>query len=145
MRISDWSSDVCSSDLPNAMGGREVGGLASTLASHMDFAPESVDRVRRFWSAPAMAAKPGLKAVDMFREVGRGKIKALWIMATNPAVSLPNAGAVREALAACPFVVRSEEHTSELQSLMRISYAVFCLNNKNIHTKVKETQYTNKR
>src|SRR3546814_12778016 len=63
---------------PNAMGGREVGGLASTLASHMDFAPESVDRVRRFWSAPAMAAKPGLKAVDMFREVGRGKIKALW-------------------------------------------------------------------
>src|SRR3546814_19541900 len=107
MRISDWSSDVCSSDLPNAMGGREVGGLASTLASHMDFAPESVDRVRRFWSAPAMAAKPGLKAVDMFREVGRGKIKALWIMATNQAVSLPNAGAVREGLAACPSIGRA--------------------------------------
>ena len=93
---------------PNAMGGREVGGLASTLAAHMDFAPGNVDHVRQFWSAPAMAAKPGLKAVDLFRELGRGKIKALWIMATNPAVSMPDAGAVREALAACPFVVVSD-------------------------------------
>src|SRR3546814_18181281 len=108
MRISDWSSDVCSSDLPNAMGGREVGGLASTLAAHMDFAPESVDRVRRFWSAPAMAVKPGLKAVDMFRAVGRGKIKALWIMETNTAGSLTEPGAVREELAAFPFAVGSD-------------------------------------
>src|SRR3546814_15568720 len=43
---------------PNAMGGREVGGLASTLAAHMDFAPGNVDLVRQFWSAPARAAKP---------------------------------------------------------------------------------------
>src|SRR3546814_1012945 len=99
-----------------------------------------------------MATKPGLKAVDLFRSVGEGRIKALWVMATNPAVSLPDANRVREALAACPFVVvsdciadtdtsryahvklpaaaRSEEHTSELQSLMRISYAVFCLKKK---------------
>jgi assimilatory nitrate reductase catalytic subunit len=93
---------------PNAMGGREVGGLASTLAAHMDFAPDNVARVGRFWSAPRMAAKPGLKAVDMFRALGEGRIKAIWIMATNPAVSMPDAGRVREALAACPFVVVSD-------------------------------------
>ena len=93
---------------PNAMGGREVGGLASTLAAHMDFAPENVDRVGRFWAAPHMATKPGLKAVDLFRAIGEGRVKALWIMATNPAVSLPDAGAVREALRSCPFVVMSD-------------------------------------
>lgn len=93
---------------PNAMGGREVGGLASTLAAHMDFSAENVARVGRFWAAPQMAAKPGLKAVDLFHAVGEGRIKALWIMATNPAVSMPDAGRVREALAACPFVVVSD-------------------------------------
>ncbi len=93
---------------PNAMGGREVGGLASTLAAHMDFAPENLDRVGRFWNAPTTATTPGLKAVDLFKAVGDGRIKALWIMATNPAVSMPDAGAVRDALAACPFVVVSD-------------------------------------
>jgi assimilatory nitrate reductase catalytic subunit len=93
---------------PNAMGGREVGGLASSLAAHMDFAPENVARVERFWAAPRMATKPGLKAVDLFRAVGEGRIKALWIMATNPAVSMPDAGRVREALEACQFVVVSD-------------------------------------
>ena len=93
---------------PNAMGGREVGGLASTLAAHMDFAPDHVARVQRFWSAPRMATGPGLKAVDLFRALGEGRIKAIWIMATNPAVSMPDAGRVREALAACPFVVVSD-------------------------------------
>src|SRR5690606_23081347 len=93
---------------PNAMGGREVGGLASTLAAHMDFAPDNVARVARFWGTENVAAKPGLKAVDLFRSVGEGRIKALWVMATNPAVSMPDAGAVREALGACPFVVVSD-------------------------------------
>ncbi|WP_313803396.1 molybdopterin-dependent oxidoreductase [Sphingobium sp.] len=93
---------------PNAMGGREVGGLASTLAAHMDFAPENVERVGRFWAAPTMATKPGLKAVDLFRAINEGRIKALWIMATNPAVSLPDAGRVREALEAVPFLVVSD-------------------------------------
>jgi assimilatory nitrate reductase catalytic subunit len=93
---------------PNAMGGREVGGLASTLAAHMDFAPDNVARVGRFWAAPAMATKPGLKAVDLFRAINEGRIKALWIMATNPAVSLPDAGRVREALASIPFLVVSD-------------------------------------
>ncbi|BAI97687.1 nitrate reductase [Sphingobium sp. TA15] len=93
---------------PNAMGGREVGGLASSLAAHMDFAPENVERVGRFWAAPAMATKPGLKAVDLFRAINEGRIKALWIMATNPAVSMPDAGRVREALEAIPFLVVSD-------------------------------------
>ena len=93
---------------PNAMGGREVGGLASTLAAHMDFAPDNVARIGRFWAASAMAKKPGLKAVDLFRAIGEGRIKALWVMATNPAVSLPDAARVRDALAACPFVVMSD-------------------------------------
>jgi len=93
---------------PNAMGGREVGGLATTLAAHRDFAPGNRAEVGRFWAAPRMAEKPGLKAVDLFRAVGEGRVKALWVMATNPAVSLPDAGRVREALAACPFVVVSD-------------------------------------
>src|SRR5690606_19813124 len=93
---------------PNAMGGREVGGLASTLAAHRDFASEHVADLRRFWAAPNMATKPGLKAVDLFRAVGEGRVKALWVMATNPAVSLPDAGRVRDAMEACPFVVVSD-------------------------------------
>ena len=93
---------------PNAMGGREVGGLASSLASHMDFAPENVARVGRFWAAPDMATKPGLKAVDLFRAIRDGRVKALWVMATNPAVSMPDANMVRDALSICPFVVVSD-------------------------------------
>ncbi|MFS8035447.1 molybdopterin-dependent oxidoreductase [Xanthobacter sp. AM11] len=93
---------------PNAMGGREVGGLANQLAAHMGFAPEEVDRVRRFWGAPHMAAHEGLKAVDMFAAIGRGEIKALWVMGTNPAVSLPEADAVRRALARLDLFVLSE-------------------------------------
>ena len=93
---------------PNAMGGREVGGLASTLAAHMDFAPENVANVGRFWGSSTVASKPGLKAVDMFRAVRDGRIKALWVMATNPAVSMPDANMVRDALATCPFVVVSD-------------------------------------
>ncbi|PVX30607.1 nitrate reductase [Sphingomonas pokkalii] len=93
---------------PNAMGGREVGGLASTLAAHRGFGAQDIADVGRFWAAERMATKPGLKAVDLFRAVGEGRIKALWIMATNPAVSMPDAGRVRDALAACPFVVVSD-------------------------------------
>jgi assimilatory nitrate reductase catalytic subunit len=93
---------------PNAMGGREVGGLANQLAAHMDFAPDHVDRVRRFWDAPRIATKPGLKAVDMFDAVERGEIKALWIMSTNPVVSMPDAERVRLALARCDLVVVSD-------------------------------------
>jgi len=93
---------------PNAMGGREVGGLANMLAAHMGFDPVSVDRVSRFWGAPAIARKPGLKAVDLFQAVEEGRIKALWIIATNPAVSLSDTNQVRRALEKCPFVVVSD-------------------------------------
>lgn len=93
---------------PNAMGGREVGGLASTLAAHMGFTQEACDRVSRFWSAPDIARKPGLKAIDMFEAIHDGRIKAVWIMATNPVVSLPDARRIREALARCPLVVVSD-------------------------------------
>ena len=97
---------------PNAMGGREVGGLANTLAAHMGFAPDEVDRVRRFWNAPNIAEREGLKAVQMFEAIERGEIKALWVMATNPAVSLPRAGAVREALKKLELFVVSENMLS---------------------------------
>ena len=93
---------------PNAMGGREVGGLANQLAAHMGFARRDVDRVRRFWNAPHMAEREGLKAVQMFEAIERGEIKALWVMATNPGVSLPRAGAVREALKKLELFVVSE-------------------------------------
>jgi assimilatory nitrate reductase catalytic subunit len=94
---------------PNAMGGREVGGLANQLAAHMQFDDVS-DRaaLQAFWRSPALAPKPGLKAVELFDAVLDGRIKALWIVATNPAASMPRADRVRAALAACPFVVVSD-------------------------------------
>jgi assimilatory nitrate reductase catalytic subunit len=93
---------------PNAMGGREVGGLANMLAAHTDFIPEHTNMVQRFWQSPTIATQAGLKAVDLFNAVKAGKVKALWIMATNPAVSLPDANLVREAMAHCDFVVVSD-------------------------------------
>ncbi len=93
---------------PNAMGGREVGGLANMLAAHLDFIPEHTDLVQRFWHSPTIARQAGLKAVDLFNAIKVNKIKALWIMATNPAVSMPDANWVREAMAQCEFVVVSE-------------------------------------
>jgi len=93
---------------PNAMGGREVGGLANQLAAHMGFAPAEIDRVRRFWQAPRIATHEGLKAVQMFEAIGRGEIKALWVIGTNPVVSLPDADAVRAALQKLELFVVSE-------------------------------------
>ncbi|MFW6198042.1 MAG: molybdopterin-dependent oxidoreductase, partial [Myxococcota bacterium] len=93
---------------PNAMGGREVGGLANTLAAHMGFEPASVDRMRRFWGSPRVPDAPGSKAVDLFQAVGDGRIEAIWILCTNPVASLPNADRVREALERCPLVVVSD-------------------------------------
>jgi assimilatory nitrate reductase catalytic subunit len=93
---------------PNAMGGREVGGLANSLAAHMGFEPESVDRVRRFWNAPRIAEREGLKAVAMFEAVARGDIKALWIVGSNPAASLPDADAARGALQKLELLVVSD-------------------------------------
>jgi assimilatory nitrate reductase catalytic subunit len=93
---------------PNAMGGREVGGLANMLAAHMNYTATDIDRVRRFWAAPRMAEAEGLKAVQMFEAIERGEIKALWVMHTNPAVTLPRADAMREALKTLELFVVSE-------------------------------------
>lgn len=94
---------------PNAMGGREVGGLANMLASHLDLDnPQHQQLVQDFWQSPVIARQPGLKAVDLFQAVESGKIKAIWIMATNPIVSLPDADQVKRALEKCEFVVVSD-------------------------------------
>ena len=94
---------------PNAMGGREVGGLANMLAAHMEIEnPEHRRIVQDFWRSPAIASRPGLKAVDLFRAVEDGRVKALWIMGTNPVDSMPEANRVREAIRNCPFVVVSD-------------------------------------
>ncbi|AHE97790.1 nitrate reductase [Thioalkalivibrio paradoxus] len=94
---------------PNAMGGREVGGLANQLAAHMGFDdPGAHDRLRRFWRAPRLAARPGLKAVELFQAIESGRVKAVWIMGTNPAFSLPDAERVSDALRRCPLVVVSD-------------------------------------
>ncbi|NUB45720.1 molybdopterin-dependent oxidoreductase [Fertoebacter nigrum] len=94
---------------PNAMGGREVGGLANMLACHLELDnPAHRDAVQGFWGSPAMPTAPGLKAVDMFRAVEEGRIKALWIICTNPAVSMPDADRVAAAIRGCDFVVVSD-------------------------------------
>jgi assimilatory nitrate reductase catalytic subunit len=94
---------------PNAMGGREVGGLANMLAAHMELDdPKHRRAVQAFWKSPRIAARPGLKAVELFEAARAGRIKALWIMATNPIDSMPDADAVAAALRACPFVAVSD-------------------------------------
>lgn len=93
---------------PNAMGGREVGGLANQLAVHRAFDAESIKQVQAFWDSPEIATQPGLKAVELFEAVERGEIKVLWIMATNPVVSLPDNQLVKRALEICPFVIVSD-------------------------------------
>ncbi len=94
---------------PNAMGGREVGGLANMLACHLDLEDATHrNAVAGFWNAHDLPTKAGLKAVDMFRAVESGQIKALWIIHTNPAVTMPEADRVRDAIANCDFTVVSD-------------------------------------
>ncbi len=94
---------------PNAMGGREVGGLSNMLAAHMDL-ENGAHRalVQQFWDSPTIADTPGLKAVELFEAIHAGSIKAVWIIATNPVVSLPNANRVKEALERCELVMISD-------------------------------------
>jgi assimilatory nitrate reductase catalytic subunit len=94
---------------PNAMGGREVGGLSTMLAAHLELGePAHRALVQEFWRAPTMAQGPGLKAVELFEAIEAGRVKAVWIMATNPLVSLPDSEQARRALAACELVVVSD-------------------------------------
>ncbi|REL29420.1 nitrate reductase [Thalassotalea euphylliae] len=94
---------------PNAMGGREVGGLANQLAAHMDIEnPAHRDLVQTFWQSPHIPTEQGAKAVDMIEQMQSGKIKAVWVMATNPLVSLPDHNQVAKAFEQCEFVVVSD-------------------------------------
>jgi assimilatory nitrate reductase catalytic subunit len=94
---------------PNAMGGREVGGLANMLAAHMELAePAHRELVQTFWQSPAIADKPGLKAVELFQAIEDGRVKAVWVIATNPVVSLPDADQARRALSRCELVISSD-------------------------------------
>lgn len=94
---------------PNAMGGREVGGLANQLAAHMEIASgQHRQLVQEFWQSSTIPETDGLKAVELFDAIHEGKIKAVWIMATNPVVSLPDAGKVKQALSQCPLVIVSD-------------------------------------
>src|SRR3546814_7713198 len=104
MRISDWSSDVCSSDLP---------------------APGREDAFRKWYNdeyLPGAVARPGVKSGGLlvFRTYGQ-------MIPTTPSHKYVGIYRINDA--------RSEEHTSELQSLMRISYAVFCLKKKQQNNK----------
>ena len=94
---------------PNAMGGREVGGLANLLSAHRDLAnPDHRAEVARLWGVADVPAKPGKSAVEMFEAAADGEIRALWIACTNPAQSMPNAMTVRRALERAEFVVVQE-------------------------------------
>ncbi len=94
---------------PNAMGGREVGGLANQLAAHMDIDnPDHRRWVSEFWQTDNLAPGAGLKAVELFDALESGRVRALWIMGTNPAVSLPDGNRMRRALSRCELLVVSD-------------------------------------
>jgi ferredoxin-nitrate reductase len=91
---------------PNAMGGREVGGLATMLAAHRELGnPEHRRQVAEFWGVPSVPEKPGLTATEMFAALREGRMKAVWIICTNPLVSLPDLQLAEEALRQAKFVV----------------------------------------
>src|SRR3546814_4893211 len=113
MRISDWSSDVCSSDLRQSVRAADEPGYAGSLAH--DAGPREHD------ARAAGTARPQLRALAAERPAGRGR---------ESAGRQPRRLAAPGAAPPAARRPRSEEHTSELQSLMRISYAVFCLKKK---------------
>ncbi len=93
---------------PNAMGGREVGGLANQLAAHMAFNEPDIDRVQRFWQAPNIVRRPGKMITEVVEAIEAGTIKVLWVLGTNPAVSLPQTSDVRAAFKKLDLFVVSE-------------------------------------
>ena len=100
---------------PNAMGGREVGGMANLLAVHKDLNnPEHRKEVSDFWGGKQVQAKPGYTATEMFNALDNGDLKAIWIICTNPVVSMPNATKIEQALKKAKFVVVQDvSHNSE--------------------------------
>ena len=93
---------------PNAMGGREVGGLSNLLPAHRDLSNElHRNEVERFWQVPlgTIQPRPGLTATEMFQALNEGKLKAIWILCTNPLISLPDVRVAEEGLKKAKFVV----------------------------------------
>ncbi len=96
---------------PNAMGGREVGGMATLASGHRNLAdPDDRAEIAQLWGVPFVPARPGKSAVDLFRSLKTGEIKAVWIACTNPAQSMPDQAEVRAALAAADYVVLQEAY-----------------------------------
>ena len=96
---------------PNAMGGREVGGLANLLAAHHDLtSPDDCRKVEDFWGVDhgTITPKPGLTATQMIEAMNEGKLKAIWVICTNPAVSLPDLEMVESAFEKAKFVMVSD-------------------------------------
>jgi assimilatory nitrate reductase catalytic subunit len=94
---------------PNAMGGREVGGMANLLSAHRDLAnPQHRAEVAALWGVPSVPEQPGKTAVEMFQAAADGDIKALWIVCTNPAQSMPDQALVRRALQRAELVIVQE-------------------------------------
>ncbi|WP_296404532.1 nitrate reductase [Psychrobacter sp.] len=95
---------------PNAMGGREVGALSNLLAGHLELDnAEHRQTVSDFWkSSQPIDTKTGIKACDAADAILSGKVKAIWIVATNPVVSLPEADKFKKALTECDLVIVSE-------------------------------------
>ncbi|SMF15750.1 nitrate reductase [Pseudogulbenkiania subflava] len=94
---------------PNAMGGREVGGLSNLLSAHRDLAnPEHRAEVAAIWGVDSIPAEPGLPAIELFEAAAKGQIKVLWVVCTNPAQSLPDQALVRRALEKVDFVIVQE-------------------------------------
>ena len=91
---------------PNAMGGREVGGMANLLSGHRDLAnAQHRDEVAKLWGLDSVPSEPGKTAIEMFDALKDGSIKAIWIACTNPAHSMPDLNKVISALNAAELVV----------------------------------------
>src|SRR3546814_7661961 len=114
MRISDWSSDVCSSDLMLAQVKAKFGVPVATDLHEVEQA-EAVAATADLVQIPAFLCRQ----TDLVVATARATLKQQGLLHVKKAQFL--------APWDCHAILRSEEHTSELQSLMRISYAVFCL------------------
>jgi len=96
---------------PNAMGGREVGGMANMLAAHRDYTnPEHRKEVAYYWGVDSISERPGLTATELFDALESGKVKAVWIVCTNPVVSMPDAERAESALEKAELVMVSDAY-----------------------------------